>query len=206
MKWRLSTAQKIRTGIAFVVVFLLIIATNAIDNQRFETIQQSVQTMYKDRLVGKSYLYKISRQLQIKREILQSQNAQPAARLNAAVNDSIKVLIDQFSETKLTQFEEKRLRLLQKNLDQLLKEEKSFSTVNSNDEAQALPTDFELYFSRMIEDLDALAEIQLDEGKREKMISNRAVNASNIISKIEIGFLILIGVIIQLLIFVKPLK
>ena len=57
-----------------------------------------------------------------------------------------------------------------------------------------------------MKDLDALNQIQMSEGKREIINSNRAIETSELISQIEMGVLILIGFIIQLLIFVKPLK
>ena len=199
-------AQKIRTGLALIVVFLLVLATNMIDNQHFATIQKSVESIYEDRLVAKGYLYKISRKLQIKRDVLRSSNSGNLLRLNAAANDSIQILVDRFAATKLTGEEAKRLESLRKNLQQLLTRETSLKgEVNLGDELP-LSDDFEHYFAKVTEDLDALSEIQLSEGRREKIISTRAVDTSNLISKIEIAFLILIGFLLQLLIFVKPLK
>lgn len=206
MKWKLSMAQKIRTGLALLVVFLLVLATNMIDNQRFATIQGSVETIYEDRLVAKGYLYKISRKLQVKRDILRSGNGEDMMSLSQSVNDSIQILIDQFSETKLTKIEAKRLASLRQHVADLFNKESAPGADVKLDGELSLSNDFERYFTEINEDLDALSEIQLDEGRREKIISNRAVETSNLISKIEIAFLILIGFIIQLLIFVKPLK
>ena len=206
MKWKLSLAQKIRTGLALLVVFLLVLATNVIDNQRFNTIQKSVETIYEDRLVAKSYLYKISRKLQVKSELLRTDDSQGKAGLNASINDSIKVLIEKFAATKLTYNEAKRLKSLRQNVEQLFKAENTPAGDIKIGEELALAEGFDQYLTKVTEDLDALSEIQLTEGRREKMITTRAVETSNLISKIEIGFLILIGFLIQLLIFVKPLK
>jgi hypothetical protein len=56
------------------------------------------------------------------------------------------------------------------------------------------------------DELDELSAIQLEEGRREIVYSTRAIETSNFISKIEIGFLVFIGLLLQLLIFYSPSK
>lgn len=177
-----------------------------IDKNHFATVQKSVRTIYDDRMVAKNYIYKISRQLALKRGVLQSGNKENIIRLNSSYNDSIQSLIEKYGQTKLTEREVRRFQLLKDNLDRLYQSENFLEGEITLSTELSLPNEFELHFANVTEDLDTLAEIQMSEGRREKAISNRAVESSNLISKLEIGFVILIGFLIQILIFVKPLK
>ena len=51
--------------------------------------------------------------------------------------------------------------------------------------------------------LDVLFEIQIKEGKRQIDYSNQAIDRSNLMTKLEIGALIAIGLVIQFLILYK---
>ena len=177
-----------------------------IDNNHFATVKRSVKTIYDDRLVSKDYIYKISRQLALKRNLLQSENGETAIRLNTTLNDSIQTLIEKYELTKLTEKEAHRFGLLKSNLKKLYQSESFLEGEIPLSKELNFPNDFEQYFAKVTEDLDRLSEIQMSEGKREKDISTRAVETSNFISKLEIAFVILIGFLIQILIFVKPLK
>lgn len=206
MKWKLTLAQKIRAGGALLVVFLLVLATNMMDRHHFEIVQRSLTTIYEDRLVAKDYLYKVSRQIQIKRNAMMSDDKELIDSVNQEANDSIQTLLSKYATTRLTEKEVFHYGLLQSNLDKLYRYEKSpqYDEVLSKE----LPSIdvAESYYLAIITDLDALFEIQLKEGKREINFSSRAIDTSNLISRLEIGTLILIGIMIQLLIFLKPLK
>lgn len=204
MKRRLSLSGKIRTAAALIVVFLLVLATNLIDRSHFEIVQKSMTTVYEDRLVAKEYIYKISRQLQIKRNAINSDSHEDFHSLRIQVNDSIDQLINKFSETRLTETEALRLDNLKSSIRQLSDYEKSnFNGEPINKELELIDQ-MDRYYSEVLVELDVLAEIQIAEGKRETMNSGRAIDSSNFISRLEIGALILLGLMIQFVIFLKP--
>jgi hypothetical protein len=66
MMRKLTHFQKIKIAAASLVVFLLVLATNIMDNNHFDIVQQSLETVLDDRLVAKDYIYKISRQIHLK--------------------------------------------------------------------------------------------------------------------------------------------
>ncbi len=205
MNWEFTTAQRIRTGAALAVVFLLIMATNVIDSQHFTIVQNSLTSVYEDRLLAKNYLYKISRQMQIKREILQDMAPdEEAIAVNRTANDSIRVLIDKYASTNPSGRASRLFESLQKDLTSLLSYEEDLGE-SINAELPSLSTT-DHYYAAIFKDLDDLSEIQVGEGKREVDFSNRSIDNSNFIAKLEIGALILIGVVLQVLIFVRPLK
>ncbi|XOV94924.1 MAG: MCP four helix bundle domain-containing protein [Bacteroidota bacterium] len=207
MGWKLDTAQRVRAGIALVIVFLLILATNLIDNHHFEIVQRSMTSIYEDRLMAKNHIYRISRQLEIKRNLLQTKGLANAAEINQAANDSIKILLERYSETKLTEAESRHFASLKTRMNQLFQQEANFVAGNMIDEElPSLNSNVESFYTGIFSELDALSDIQITEGKRELLFSTKSIDSSNLISKIEIATLILIGIVLQLLIFLKPLK
>ena len=205
MNWKLSLAQRIRAGAALVVVFLLIITTNLIDKHHFRIVKDNLATVYEDRLLAKNYLYRISRYIQQKKEIIQNPD-EDLWKLNTEVNDSIDVLIQKFDSTRLTEKESLLFSSLQKNIQALEKFESSFPINETITPEAPIKSNGELYFQAVFEDLDALFKIQLEEGSRVIERSNQTIKSSDLIAKLEIGALIIIGILIQLLIFLKPIK
>ena len=207
MKWKLSLAQKIRTGAALVMVFLLVLATNLMDNNHFKTVQKSLISIYEDRLIAKAHLYKITRQLQLKKDVVKSTDRDQIIKVNSAANDSIQILIEKFNNTKITAEEAIHLRSLKSNLKKLSQYESKLPLSEKSIDEEFLSLDIiNKYYYDIFANLDVLSAIQLKEGKAEVGYSNRAVESSNLISRFEIGALIVIGFLIQLLLFVKPLK
>lgn len=186
---------RIKAGAALVVVFLLVLATNQMDSHHFTIVRESLTTVYEDRLLAKDYLYKISRQLQQQREVLRRND--PNINKIKATNDSIQTLMDIYGRTRLTEnearyyesFDEKLSRLKAHNLSE-----------GANPEHLQLT---DQRYQALFEDLDSLYKIQLEESRRAISNSNRAIQASNLISQLEMGALILIGLILQVLIFAK---
>lgn len=205
MGWKLTVEQKIRAGVALAIVFLLIIATNQIDSHHFSIVKNTLTTVYEDRILVKNYIYNISRLLDKKQNALRSNNYTQLDSLNNASNDSIRMMVNKFAKTYLTEKEGVHFRSLQNSLNSLYNHEDQLSSGTTDDELPTIDV-IDNYYARIFDDLDALSKIQIEESRREIMNSNRSIDTSNLISRIEIGVLIFIGVLLQLLIFLKPLK
>lgn len=206
MGWQMSATQKIRTGAALLMVFLLVIATNMMDSSHFNIVKQSLITVYEDRLVAKAHLYKISRQLQMKKDALQYESLSEIATINTSANDSIQVLVNKFTKTRLTEKESYYLESLKNNLKRLSQYEAKLNQGTLINQEVPTIDEVDRFYTPIFNDLDELSKIQLIEGEKQVNQSNRAIGTSDLISRIEIGVLILIGILIQLLIFLKPVK
>lgn len=156
--------------------------------------------------MAKNYIYRISRHLETKRNILQTGKWEEASNINALANDSIRTLIEKYATTRLTEIESRHFSSLQTSLNQLFKHEENFGENEIINQEMHLMNTTEGYYAEIFKYLDVLSEIQIKEGKRELVFSNKTIDSSNFISKIEIIVLILIGILLQLLIFLKPLK
>jgi len=200
---KLTHFQKIKIAAASLVVFLLVLATNIMDNNHFDIVQQSLETVLDDRLVAKDYIYKISRQIHLKNKLLYTSDNELMAKANQKANDSIQTLVAKYAATELTPKEAQYFESLENNLDKLLHVEKQLYGKSPSEQVAAIEK-AETYFTRISSNLDVLSEVQLAEGIRQIHYSNRAIENSNLIAKLEIGALIVIGLIIQIFIFFKP--
>lgn len=205
MGWKLSIEQRIRAGVALVIVFLLIIATNQIDSHHFSIVRNTLTTVYEDRILVKNYIYNISRLLDKKQNALRFENPGQLDSLNSASNDSIRTLVSKFAKTYLTEQEAVHFQSLENSLNSLFNYELQLNTEIVDDKLPTIDV-IDNYYDRIFQDLDALSKIQIEESQREIMQSNKSIDTSDLISKIEIGVLIFIGILLQLLIFLKPLK
>jgi hypothetical protein len=203
MMRKLTHFQKIKIAAASLVVFLLVLATNIMDNNHFDIVQRSLETVLDDRLVAKDYIYKISRQIHLKNKLLYTSDSEQMAKANQKANDSIQTLVAKYAATELTPKEAQYFESLENNLDKLFQLEKQLYSNSSSDQVAAIEK-AETYFTRISSNLDVLSEVQLAEGKRQIHYSNRAIENSNLIARLEIGALIVIGLIIQIFIFFKP--
>ncbi|MEO9474038.1 MAG: MCP four helix bundle domain-containing protein [Cyclobacteriaceae bacterium] len=198
----MGIVNRIKGIVALTVVFLLVLATNMMDNQHFEVVERALKTVYEDRLVVKDYIYKMASNFHHKQEtLLKAESDSPFVSLESNKNE-IEELMLKYSKTKLTEKETRLYSSLQEEMNDAFMLETSLAESgkwNEEDSKNALLAQYEEISTH----LDDLFEIQLKEGKRQIDQSNKAIEKSNLMSKIEIGILIAIGLILQLLLFYK---
>ena len=199
---KISTVNRIKGIVALTVVFLLVLATNMMDNKHFEVVERALKTVYEDRLVVKDYIYKIASNFHHKQEtLLKAESESPFASLESNRKE-IEELMLKYSKTRLTEKETLVYNALREEMNDVFKLEISLAESgkwNEEDSKNILLSRYEEVSSH----LDDLFEIQLKEGKRQIDQSNKAIEKSHLMSKIEIGILIAIGIMLQLLLFYK---
>ncbi|KAB1065900.1 MCP four helix bundle domain-containing protein [Salibacter halophilus] len=188
--------NKIKWILAILVVFVLIVATNLIDKRNFKSIRDSIVTIYEDRLIAKDIIYEVSTAVQKKEVALVTSDSAFYKSENESVNHSIDNQIKRYKNTKLTEQERKVFEDLKKNIQLLLDAEKS----NAPD--QRIQENIE----DVKKNLSALSEIQLDEGKRQLMLSKRAMDSIELFTDIEIYILIALAILIQIIVVYQPKK
>lgn len=70
--------SKIKWVLGIVLIFVLVITTNLIDRQNFAIVNDSIETIYADRLVAQDIIYDLSSSMQEKK-LLYLQNEQVLA-------------------------------------------------------------------------------------------------------------------------------
>jgi len=194
-----SFGQRFQLTLALGIVFLLVLATNRIDKHHFYTVQNTVDSVFKDRVVAQNYIYNMN--VIFNEKFLDFKLGTYSEQNRTAQNNEINNLISKFKETELTQEESKAFNNFQADyltLINLESEQTETDSINT-DKSIAL---HKLY-GRIRSDLNNLSNIQLQEGKKLTEVSQRTLQSNDLISKLEIGFLILIGVAMQLILFIK---
>ena len=192
--------NKIKLILTLLVFVLLIFAANKIDRNYFSILKESFTSIYEDRLVVKDYLFKISRQLEEKKDYLPlDQYAQ-----SKSINDSIDVLLDKFAATKLTSRESQSLNGLQDNIENLYLLEREFYTAEASPTREKKLEQINQRYEKIWNNMLVLSEIQLTEGKRLMSSSNQVFKSTNLLSYLEIGFLILIAIAFYFILVYKP--
>ena len=183
------------------LVFFIILATNLVDKQNFNSLRNSIVTIYEDRIVASDLIFEMGLLIQEKEMALASENSSFYQQENDGVNREIQQLIAQYEETKLTKEERTIFSNLKKDVSFLQQQEQSAGAFE-NETRQAL---FET-INNIVQDLYDLSKVQLKEGRRVMKRSNRAMETVNLFTQIEIIILIVIAVLIQIIILYTPAK
>ena len=197
------TFSKLKSIVALVVVFLLVLATNLMDKQHFEVVERALTTVYEDRLLVKDYLFKISRQLQKKQEALHLAELAEIQQTNNLSNTAIDSLIGKFASTAMVAHEESYFERLKRELAVLEKYESELLVSDNQGVSSEYIRQLDEQHLEVNEILDVLFEIQINEGKRQIDYSNQAIDRSNLMTKLEIGALIAIGLVIQIILLYR---
>ena len=196
-----TIAQRIQVGLILGIAFLLVLGTNRLDKRHFSTVQTTVNSVYKDRVIVQNLIYKLNAIFHAKelRFILKKDfNTIPDE------NKKAEELFSDFAATKLTSKEKNVLDNLQDQFQNL-----KILETNLFQNAEALQgnhqTSAERMLSKINQNLNVLAKIQLEESRELTELSNKSLGMTILLSKLEVAFLILIGIAMLTLIF-YPIK
>lgn len=195
----MTILNKIKWTASLLVVFLLILATNLIDQDHFRNVRQSIVTIYEDRLVVKDYIYDLAMILSDKRFAIATNDLDYLQTKAAEDNEAMFNSVDKFYQTKLTKDERKILDSFSKKLEEFIQNEKVLTSDINMD--KSVLTGQIVSLKR---DLQSLSDIQMKEGKKQLSIANRSVNSIDMFTRIEIIALVIIGIVFQIVILYKP--
>ena len=188
MKWTYIIQQKMRAATVLAVVFGLILITNRLENSYFSELQTAFTSVYQDRLVVESYIYQLAGLLHRKKELTDESGKEEKTE---NLNDAIESLVASYRQTQLTPTEARLFDDLQQQLAHLQVLEARYETERGNAAGQ---------YQQLFATLDGLSVVQLTETKNIVADSNRIVASSEATSQLEIGILIVVGLIVQALI------
>lgn len=192
--------DKIRFFAGLLLVFFVILATYRIDQANFDKVEDSIITIYEDRLVVKDLIFKIADLLDEKRMALATTDTVFFQRRNAVVDAQIGQLLRLFRETRLTENEERTLTAFGEQIEQLQAAEAEMANPATNPDRDELSTRLEVLKGQA----RTLSDIQLSEGKRQLLIGSRAIRSSKLLMQVELIVLIVLALGIQFLVLQKP--
>jgi hypothetical protein len=186
---------KIRWVASILLVFFIVLMTNIIDRDNFNRLSYSVTTMYEDRIVASDLLFDISKIIKEKQIATLTSDINFFQNQNDKLNQEIDQLVANYELTKLTEKERLTLNQLQAELKVLKQKEKSPGNLSNAEVLKSI--------KKIDEHLYKLSKIQLQEGKQQLFISNRAKDTIRLYTQAEIIFLILMAVLVQIIILYK---
>ncbi|MDC6385713.1 hypothetical protein D2V93_09065 [Flagellimonas taeanensis] len=184
--------RRFRFALVLGTSFLLILAANLIDYKYLSNVRHNVNSVYNDRVVAQDYIYQLSN-LFYQKQLSMGENGSSLHRNDQ--NDSIDRLLFHFSKTELTRSEAGFFFDLQKNHGELM----SLETVLSNGPkgpTMAIQQDIRRELQEIRKNLDDLESVQFTEGGQMTQNSNRSLGMNAFLSKMELAFLIVNGVVL----------
>lgn len=195
----MSLYNKLKWILGILIVFVLIVATNLIDKNNFIRVRDSVVTIYEDRLIAKDLIFEMLKLVQQKEVAVLLSDSDFFVDENAKVNNEMQSLVSRFEKTKLTAEEEIIFNDLKKNIQSVLDAESQITNSDYGGNSEIMG-----HIASIKDDLDDLSEIQLDEGRRQMSISQRAVDAVELFTQLEIYLLVFLAIVIQIIVMYNP--
>lgn len=204
MKWIYAIQQKAQVAFLLALILFGVFVKNVLERNNVSELGDSFSSVYNDRLLVESYIYQLSDQLYQKQILFdqcsQSQGASDQLGLNIKRhNATINFLIQEYEKTKLTDQESIYFDALKKNIDQMETLENQY--LQSQSDFGAVNTSLDQQFISAASHLNHLSSIQIAEGKSMTDQSRKIVAGSSILTQFELAMIVIIGLIIQALIF-----
>ena len=191
--------DKIKWVVTIFMVFALVLTTNLIDKKNFQSISDSIVTIYEDRLVVKNIIFEISSIIHEKEVAFLKKDADFFNTQNSKLNKDIEDAIQRFRKTKLTDHEKTTLEKLKKNMSSLINTEE-----NLVQDGFSKDTNYESALAVIHDNLKVLASIQLEEGRKHFILSQKTIGVIELFTQIEIYFFFFFSVLVHIVILYKP--
>lgn len=187
------TEQRVKIILAFLIALFLVYFTNRLDRQYYSSIESSLKSIYDDRLMVQGHIHGMNKVFHRKQLSLFSKTHE----YTVDMPDELKVdtLIELFSKTRLSRKESTEFDRLRHNIKQLRNLEKGLShkdsiSIQDQERLNSGLSDVQM-------NLDALSDIQLDEGRELLREAKSSLERNAMITKIEYFVLVLVGLLFQ---------
>lgn len=194
----MSVIDKVKWVLGILLVFVIVLITNLVDKDNFNKIRYSIETIYEDRVVAEDLIVGILTLVHEKEIAILKEDKEFFNGRNKSINNSIDNSIERYEQTKITKSERAVFDDFQEDLASLRTLEKKIDFKNSEKLVETLES--------MKKELLDLSKIQLSEGQRQKELSERTFESIELFTSLEIIFLILSAIMIQIIIIYKPKK
>lgn len=191
--------NKIKWTASILLVFAIILTTNLIDKNNFNKLRYSVVTIYEDRIVANDLIFEILLSIREKEIALAMADSMFFLQKNDKINEGIGILLEKYGQTKLTNKEQKFFADLKDELKNLESLEKEF--INSSFRNDV---DLQNSINEIVRNLYDLSKVQLEEGRRQMALSNETMETIDLFTQVEIIFLVLMAILVQIIILYKP--
>ncbi|WP_282087763.1 hypothetical protein [Aquimarina algiphila] len=162
-------------------------------------VLSSLDSSYKDHVITQHYVYKLNHLFNLKRLQL---NTNTTFSNNFGESITIKQLLTDFRATALTTKESLHFNNLEKKYIRLLDLEESIAG-KTHETVKKVHSEMNIIIDLILENIDALANIKFKDNAQLQLpkMNQKLLSIDKVLLKVEITFLIFIGIIVQLIIF-----
>lgn len=192
--------EKVKWILSLLMVITLIITTNLVDKASFEKISDASERIYEDRLVAQDLIFQYTLIVHQKELALELKDTNYYQLIKVQDDADLHVIKGLYQDTELTDTEEETLNLLIETYDRLCAFEIDFVASNySNELVEKGKIDIEIIKNQ----LRALNEIQMIEGKKQSGVSESAMSTIELFTKMEIILIAMLAVVVLILILAR---
>lgn len=188
MNWFRQLKYKTRIGLLLVAIMGIILLNNISGRSNYADLNQTMTSLYKDRLMPATYIFRLSDHL-YQKKLLHGQPGPGRSALLQQHDVAIRGLIGDYEATRLTAEERQQWLTFKQQLQQYDQAAAQGQTVLA---AQS--------FDRALKCLEALSNIQTGEGNQLRQSTSAIISTSAVRSSFEIVLVILLGVVTVLLV------
>lgn len=197
----MSTFNKLKWITGILLIFIIVLTTNLVDRNNFQKLKQSVVTIYEDRIVANDLIFELSLLVQEKEIAVARVDTVFFMRDNGQVNQDIQGLLQRYQQTRLTRQEKSIFTELKGHLEAVKQQEKKYIASGFTRNEGLLKA-----INRTVHTLSNLSKVQLNEGKRQMEISKNTMKTIDLFTRIEIIFLVISAIMVQIIILYKPAR
>jgi len=204
MKWTYSIQQKTTAAVLLAAIFAVIFIVNRLENNKINELGKSMNSVYEDRLMVENYIFRLSGLLYEKKILLDQcvgiEQGEEYFRYLRDQNTAIALLVEDYDRTQLTEQEATLFNDFKNQLLVIQNQESRF--LNSDDgNNEVLASSLNASFQNANVLLMGLSNVQINVGKSVNERSKELVAGSTILTRFELGMLVIIGILIHALIF-----
>ena len=181
MDLRMKIRYKTRVGMLLALLLIVLVLNNIAGRERFNKIERTAQSIYKDRLMPSTYIFELREHLDREHALFAS--SQPDAAMKQGQNlhnTAMADLIDRYEQTELTAEERTEWNNFKQHLHML--------RLNRGE-----PSAFNEHYVQSLKSLNHFSVIQAGEGKQLKANMTSIASTSSLMSYFEIAIIIIIG-------------
>lgn len=194
MKWAYQVKDKTKVVAVLLLIIVLILINNIANRKTFSKLNESIASIYKDRLMPATYIFQLTDHL-YQKKLLQNTTGNKADYTNH--DAPIARIIKTYESTYLTASEKKQWNSFKETMErynrliaQPVKDEKAI----------------EESFNTAMQSLNELSKIQASEGKHILSVSSIDISGTIIMSHLEVALLLILGIIALVLMSVNDNK
>lgn len=193
-------SNKVKWISVIVSIFVLIMVTNLDDRGDFQRIQDSIETLYEDRLVAQDYLFEMIYIYHEKSITAINLQERFNKNQNELLNQKLSEWIDKFGATKFTIKEGNLFNELESEFVKLKEIETSFQSGFT----EAAVNQYESNLTDFYRTLHYLSQLQVEEGRRQLYMGQKSIESIYLLKNIEMFSLAILAVLAVVLIVYKP--